>query len=67
MYINKTTLEGVPGFTAFGSVYWSSTESGMGAGTTASNNGAWLQDFYGGGQGTSLEDPTSDVRAVRAF
>ena len=27
MYINKTTLEAVSGFTAFSSVYWSSTET----------------------------------------
>ena len=26
MYINKTTLEGVSGFTAFSNSYWSSTE-----------------------------------------
>ena len=59
MYINKTTLEGVSGFTAFGPVYWSSTESG--------NNLAWGQDFSDGNQYDGSKSFTSSVRAVRAF
>jgi hypothetical protein len=59
MYINKTTLEGVPGFTAFGSAYWSSTEF--------DNNFAWLQDFSNGNQGYSSKYYPYFVRAVRAF
>ena len=37
MYINKSTLEGVSGFTAFSNYYWSSTEY--------DNNSAWVQFF----------------------
>ena len=42
MYINKTTLEGVSGFTAFSYYYWSSTEN--------HNGYAWLQSFCNGSQ-----------------
>ena len=59
IYINKTTLEGVSGFTSFSDFYWSSTEGG--------NNFAWLQDFGDGGQGVDGKYYTGDVRAVRAF
>jgi len=59
MYINKTTLEGVSGFTAFGNYYWSSTEY--------DNGSAWEQDFYNGNQYNGYKFLTSDVRAVRAF
>ena len=59
MYINKTTLEGVSGFTAFGSAYWSSTEIDFVS--------AWSQDFYGGFQASGDKSPTYYVRAVRAF
>lgn len=59
MYINKTTLEGVSGFTAFSGVYWSSTEGG--------SSTAWVQDFVSGGQVNDNEVITSWVRAVRAF
>jgi hypothetical protein len=60
MFINKTTLEAVSGFTPFSSYYWSSTE----------NDGynAWGQSFGNGSQGTSDKDGTIfSVRAVRAF
>jgi len=59
MYINKTTLEGVSGFTAFGSVYWSSTEIGL--------YHAWNQNFANGVQYDYPKGNTSNVRAVRAF
>jgi hypothetical protein len=59
MYINKTTLEGVSGFTAFGSVYWSSTED--------DDSYAWRQSFDVGGQASFNKDSTYNVRAVRAF
>ena len=59
MYINKTTLEAVSGFTAFGSEYWSSTEF--------VNNTAWYQDFDYGFQIDSFKYITFNVRAVRAF
>jgi hypothetical protein len=59
MYINKTTLEGVSGFTAFGSVYWSSTED--------DDSYAWRQYFDVGGQASFNKDSTYNVRAVRAF
>ena len=60
MYINKTTLEGVSGFTAFSSnVFWSSTEN--------ANDFAWRHYFDDGYQGTYNKSITSFVRAVRAF
>ena len=59
MVINKTTLEGVSGFTAFGNYYWSSTEF--------DNIRAWGQWFDGGFQSGSARDGTKYVRAVRAF
>jgi hypothetical protein len=59
MYINKTTLEGVSGFTAFSGYYWSSTENG--------SNNAWEQYFNSGNQNNSIKSITGDVRAVRAF
>ena len=59
MYVNKTTLEGVSGFTAFSSYYWSSTESGNGL--------AWNQYFYNGSQTSNYKDGANYVRAVRAF
>ena len=60
MYINKITLEGVSGFTAFGSnVYWSSTEYDVDA--------AWLQDFVDGYQSGIFKGLTINVSAVRAF
>ncbi|MDA9333741.1 DUF1566 domain-containing protein [Polaribacter sp.] len=59
MYINKTTLEGVSGFTAFSDYYWSSTEF--------DNNFAWLQFFYSGFHNYYGKFNTSKVRAVRAF
>ena len=59
MYINKTTLEGVSGFTAFSVVYWSSTEYG--------SNAAWFQYFSVGNQSLSNKNSTHSVRAVRAF
>ena len=59
MYINKTTLEGVSGFTAFSSSYWSSSEYDY--------NNAWAQVFYNEAQGFYSKSNTSYVRAVRAF
>ena len=60
MYINKTTLEGVSGFTAFSSsYYWSSTESDYDI--------AWLQNLANGNQLDHYKTNTDDVRAVRAF
>ena len=44
MYINKTTLEGVSGFTAFSNFYWSSTEQ--------RSQYAWGQ-YFGSGNQTS--------------
>ena len=60
MYINKTTLEGVSGFTAFSYRYWSSTEYDY-------YNIAWLQYFTSGSQNVYFKDYTVYVRAVRAF
>ena len=59
MYINKTTLEGVSGFTAFRNFYWSSTE--------VDDNTAWLPDLGNGSQYSLNKDTTGSVRAVRAF
>ena len=59
MYINKTTLEGVSGFTAFSNYYWSSAEY--------DSFNAWRQNFSGGGQTPNLKSVTYNVRAVRAF
>ena len=60
MYINKTTLETVSGFTAFSNFYWSSTEN--------DNNFAWKQYFVNGNQTRAGKfNTTSSVRAVRAF
>jgi hypothetical protein len=59
MYIHKTTLEAVAGFSAFSDYYWSSTELG--------NNFAWLQDFSDGIQSFNNKIITISVRAVRAF
>ena len=59
MYINKTTLEGVSGFSAFSNYYWSSTEN-----VDAS---AWGQAFNNGVQYYINKFTTDAVRAVRAF
>ncbi len=60
MYINKTTLEAVSGFSAFNSFYWSSTEDDV--------NVAWLQNFFSGIQSGYVKHGTNvSVRAVRAF
>jgi hypothetical protein len=62
MYINRATLEVVPGFTALGSYYWSSTENDMPS--------AWAQYLGNGGSQYShfnKETSPSLVRAVRAF
>jgi len=59
IYINKTTLEGVSGFTSFNSYYWSSTE--------ADNDVAWFQLFYNGYQSNDNKNLADYVRAVRAF
>ena len=59
MYLNKATLEAVPGFSAFSSFYWSSTEN--------NSEYAWLHYFYFGLQGYFNKDGAGFVRAVRAF
>ena len=59
MYINKTTLEGVSGFTAFSANYWSSSEY--------DNTFLWVQNFQFGNQDVDNKDFTFSVRAVRAF
>jgi hypothetical protein len=59
MYINKATLEGVAGFTAFSDFYWSSTE--------IESYSAWIQYFVDGSQYTNVKANTRTVRAVRAF
>ena len=60
MYVNKVTLEAVPGFNAFvNSFYWSSTE--------IDTSIAWEQDFNDGNQTNTSKDATGSVRAVRAF
>jgi hypothetical protein len=60
MYINKTTLEAVSGFSAFSNYYWSSTEYDL--------NVAWLQNFFSGIQSGYVKHGTNvSVRAVRAF
>jgi hypothetical protein len=59
MYINKTTLEGVSGFTAFSNYYWSST------GYDGYN--AWVQYFDNGHQFNYYKNYARPVRAVRAF
>ena len=59
IYINKTTLEGVYGFTGFSDYCWSSTESG--------NFTAWEQYFGNGQQYGNGKGGTTNVRAVRAF
>ena len=59
IYINKTTLEGVSGFTSFSNFYWSSSEY--------DNQGAWGQYFFFGDQIYANKGLTDNVRAVRAF
>ena len=60
MYINKTTLEAVSGFTAFAhGFYWSSTQD--------DDIIAWAQNFGNGTQNDNYKDDRSNVRAVRAF
>jgi hypothetical protein len=60
MYLNKTTLEAVVGFSAFGNTqYWSSTEY--------HNRFAWYKNFGNGNQNYYDKNFTSNVRAVRAF
>ena len=59
MYVNRETLEGVSGFTAFSNSYWSSTEY--------NSSVAWSQSFDNGNQNASNKGYAYDVRAVRAF
>ena len=59
MYDNKAALDAVAGFTAFSSVYWSSTEY--------NNELAWGQNFGNGFQFNFNKSYSNDVRAVRAF
>jgi hypothetical protein len=59
MYIHKTTLEAVSGFSAFSNSYWSSTEN------TASR--AWVQLFSNNSQREYNKNEPFDVRAVRFF
>ena len=59
MYINKTTLEAVSGFTAFSGFYWSSSEN--------SGNKAWRENFTYVSWNAMAKSTTIAVRAVRAF
>ena len=59
MYMSKTTLEAVSGFTAFGNYYWSSTEYDY--------HTVFVQNFSSGGQVYDVKNGTNAVRAVRAF
>jgi len=59
IYDNKTTLEGVSGFSPFSPYYWSSTEFDY--------DYAWLQYFNVGAQDYYDKNYTYNVRAVRAF
>jgi hypothetical protein len=59
IYINRATLEAVPGFSAFSNFYWSSTE--------LDNDFAWRQYFDNGVQNYYFKDDANYVRAVRAF
>jgi hypothetical protein len=61
MYIHKTTLEAVSGFSAFSNYYWSSTEG--------NTRNAWGRYFTNGHQFYDNKSSTEDysVRAVRAF
>ena len=59
MYLNKTTLEAVAGFSAFSNYYWSSTEKNSYA--------AWDQNFFNGNQYGTNKGFTGNVRAVRVF
>ena len=59
IYINRATLEAVPGFSAFSNYYWSSTEYDF--------YDAWEQNFVNGTQGYLGKASTNSVRAVRAF
>ena len=62
IYINRATLEAVPGFSAFtfSNYYWSSTED--------DSVNAWRQSFYNGDQFVYSKYFTNgSVRAVRAF
>ena len=67
MYINKTTLEAVSGFTPFRDTYWSSTEfDGISAWYQKFNDP--LEPFYNGDQDYSNRGSAYfSVRAVRAF
>jgi hypothetical protein len=60
MYINRTTLEAVSGFTAFDNGnYWSSTE--------ITDHRVMKYSFGSGIQDWDDKDSTFRVRAVRAF
>ena len=60
IYINRATLEAVPGFSAFSNYYWSSTEN--------DSNFAWFQFFSDGFQtNVNKYNTYYSVRAVRAF
>jgi hypothetical protein len=59
MYIHKTTLGAVAGFSAFSYIYWSSTEY--------DSFNAWIQYVSNGGQYNDNKGTTYYVRAVRAF
>ena len=60
MYINKSTLEAIPGFTAFGNhFYWSSSDY--------SSNSAWGQFLNSGSWTDRNKSYANRVRAVRAF
>ena len=60
IYLNKTTIELVPGVSLFTQTgFWSSSERNSGV--------AWLRPFDGGGNYLYTKDSAFNVRAVRAF
>ena len=60
MYINKSTLESIDGFSPFSDgFYWSSTEY--------NDLNAWLMSMQFGSVGPNFKDYAAYVRAVRAF
>ena len=60
IYVNKTTLEAVSGFTAFSDdKYWSSSENDI--------NATWRYNFNNGSSNKFSKNNTIYVRAVRAF
>jgi hypothetical protein len=62
VYNNKSTLESVSGFNAFGSNnYWTSTQ------VVDNVNDAYLTFFFNGNQPTNNKNGTHKVRAIRSY